>query len=306
MELLVAIGIFVLLLAVFIPYLSAVRETAHRTECENRLGEIGNALRQYAAANHQQYPRVRYDETHNPNGYVSFTGAQDDDPFAANSAVQPNDVTACPWLLVREGYLTNTKVFVCPSTSDDPDLMEGDAHKTVDKLARGNFSLARNLSYSYADPFTNAWNFRFDSDHLPAEYALMADRNPGFGVPPATGSAGAPPGASWPTQPASPAGAIAVPGPARNAPPFQLALGNSRNHGRAGQNVLFAAGDVTFETTPYCGVANDNIYTAVAPSRLEKTDGPVALDRPGFWGRGVGPAYDDDSVLAPSDGEGPK
>ena len=37
---------------------------------------------------------------------------------------------------------------------------------------------------------------------------------------------------------------------------------NSRNHGGLGQNVLYADGHVSFETTPNAGIRRDNLYTA--------------------------------------------
>ncbi len=116
----------------------------------------------------------------------------------------------------------------------------------------------------------------FSTDQLPADYAVMADRNPGYATD----------------------GDDRVLGPARDAGPFQLAKGNSPNHQHAGQNVLHPGGDVSFESTPYCGVANDNIYTAVAPHRLIGTRPP--LDVPGFIGTDIGPAYNYDSYLVPT------
>jgi hypothetical protein len=149
----------------------------------------------------------------------------------------------------------------------------------TDPRLRSNFAGPRNLSYSYASPFSNAWDYQLNSDHMPAEFALMADKNPGF----ATVN-------------------LEVTGPARDAQPFELEKANSLNHQRAGQNVLFAAGYVAFMPTPYCGVGNDNIFTALAPSRLNGEHPP--LDRPGYLGHSVGPAYKYDSYLVPTAGDG--
>jgi type II secretory pathway pseudopilin PulG len=275
-ELLVAIGIIAILFAILIPYVLRSREMSRRTECASRLGQIGVALSQYAKDQgpDSPLPETPYDSVHKPMGYVAFTGPDDPRPFAKDSAVKPNDITASLWLLVRCGYVKDTSLFICPSTSDVPDsLPSGGA------MMRGNFRSPKNLSYSYASPFTDAYDFAFSSDRLPHDFAVLADKNPGYARD-----------------------GDRVLGPARAAPPFELATGNSPNHGSAGQNVLHPAGDVSFEDTPYCGVSRDNIYTAIAPHRLRE-EHPV-LDDPGYQGTDIGPAYNYDSYLVPTAQDG--
>jgi len=285
-ELLVALCVLVVLLAIFVPALRNAREAANRVSCGNNLKRIGDALSEYASDNgtNRNFPRVRYDSINRPAGYCAFTGPDDANPFLANSAVEPNDITASLWLLVRQGYFgkvgAKVGVFVCPSTQDTPDTLTDAVGKAVPVSQRGNFRHAENLSYSYASPFTNAYKFEFGSDALKGGFVLAADKNPGFSM---------------------------VDGkpcfPLHDAKPFDLARGNSRNHGQAGQNVLYADGHVEWVTTSYCGVANDNIYTAVAQHRLEGIH--PQLDQPGFIGHDIGPAYAYDSYLVPTAGEGP-
>src|SRR4051812_34324590 len=102
-ELLVVIVIVVILLSIFVPYVMKLRETARRTQCRDNLRQIFQALQNYAGANGSFLPRV----VHDPNlaGFTAFTGANDANPFAPNSGVRPNDVTASLWLLVRGGYV---------------------------------------------------------------------------------------------------------------------------------------------------------------------------------------------------------
>src|SRR5947209_3366489 len=237
-ELLVVIGIVVILFSIFIPYVSKVRESEHRAQCAENLRTIMTALRTYAGADHGNFPRVIYDPAHNPDGYVAYSGARAPDPFARDTQVRPNDVTASLWLLIRSG-LAKPASFICPSTNDAP---EADAHPEKWK-ERANFSSGWHLSYSYASPFSSAAGYKLN-DYLPSDFALMADKNPG--VTPAGSNVGGP---SW------------------DAPPFQLEQANSLNHRRVGQNVLYTDGHVQFQTTPYCGVGHegerDNIYTAL-------------------------------------------
>lgn len=280
-ELLVVVGILVILAAIFIPYVSKVRESDHRARCSDNLNAIMRALRNYADANHDFYPSVTYDAVHSPNGYVAYTGADSPDPFAKDTRVQPNDVTAALWLLVRQ-RLVKPGVFVCPSTSNtaDPVLIAG-AESRVDQ--RSNFFDGTHLSYSYSSPYSSAPGYQMN-DTRPADFALMADKNPGV-EPPELDN---------------------VMGPAYDAPPFELAKANSNNHGKAGQNVLYADGHVAFQTTAYCGVGTaekrDNIYTALSPIPLAPGNRPPPYTN-GFYGHHIGPSWTNDSYLVPTDDE---
>ena len=54
-----------------------------------------------------------------------------------------------------------------------------------------------------------------------------------------------------------------ITGVASTSSPLLQSRTNSRNHKKAGQNVLFGNGLVDFTTTAYCGFGFDNIYTAL-------------------------------------------
>lgn len=273
-ELLVVIGIAVILLSIFVPYVVTVRETENRARCAENLRTIAAALQSYARNNHGLLPRVIYDPAHHPDGYCAFTGADSLDPFARSSQVKPNDVTASLWLLVRAG-LAQPALFVCPSTSQAPGPGE-----PADWKRRSNFSGQQHLSYSYASPFSSALGYILN-DYLPSDFAVMADKNPGKS-----------------------SGGSDVTAPAYSASPMEMARANSKNHGRGGQNVLYADGHVQFQTTPYCGVGKglerDNIYTALEPKRLLKGQSPPA-ELNGVVGRDIGPAWDHDSYLVPTE-----
>jgi prepilin-type N-terminal cleavage/methylation domain-containing protein/prepilin-type processing-associated H-X9-DG protein len=271
-EFLVAVGIVGIFFAILIPYFLRAREMNRRAECAARMGQIADALWQYAKDQgpNSPLPQAVYDPQRKPAGYTCFTGPDEAHPFARDSAVKPDDITASLFLLVRSGYIKDPAVFICPSTDDRPDTLQpgGAAH-------RGNFRSPNNLSFSYACPFTDAYDFAFSTDRLPGGFALLADKNPGFLCD-----------------------GTKVLGPTRDAPPFQLAKGNSPNHGQAGQNVLYADGHVEFQPSPYVGVGSDNIYTADAPHRLRAEHPP--LDTPGYIGQDIGPAYSYDSYLVPT------
>lgn len=279
-ELLVVLGIVIILLSIFIPYLVSKREESHRISCANHLRQIRDALQAYAMDNDQNLPGVRYDSS--VSGYAAFSGPDENDPFAPQSSVEPNDVTASLWLLVRRGLIRDTRAFVCPSTNDYRDRLTDSSGRITDVQSRSNFRHPSNLSYSYASPFSSAPNYRLNFRWLNAEFVLMADKNPGIsGIN------------------------DDVTLPPYNADALALAKGNSNNHGKAGQNVLYGDGHVDLMRSPYCGISynmpgRDNIYTArAAIATTQPTTAPHYIN--GFCGRDLSPAGPDDSYLVPTD-----
>jgi prepilin-type N-terminal cleavage/methylation domain-containing protein/prepilin-type processing-associated H-X9-DG protein len=281
-ELMIVVAVLGVLVSIFMPVVERTRESDRRARCYENLVRLSAALRDYAAANGHYYPATR--GSPRVAGYTCFTGPDDPSPFAASSAVQPNDVTASLWLLVRL-ELAAPRDFVCPSTDDAPDPLDDGAGQPVSAAQRGNFRSPEHLSYSYACPFSTAPGYRLN-DTRPAEFALIADRNPGASA--------------------------AV--PACDAGPLEMSVANSANHRRSGQNVLYADGHVEFCATPYCGRAGDNIYTAFRRTTgSQPTTGPTSLatalggrpaDARGVTGRDVAPAWEADSYLVPTAADG--
>lgn len=278
-ELFAVLVIVLLLLATFVPYAMAIRESANRTRCVANLGNIGRALGDYQLVNGHSYPRVRFSAVAG-NRWTAFTGADDLDPFASTSAVEPNDVTASLWLLVREG-LAKPEWFICPSGGGQPDeIVDAAGAQTVVKK-RGNFRSQNNLSYGYATPFSSIGDYRL-VDTLPSRFALLADRAPSAGTLYDAAAAGL----------------------RYDASPKSFRRINSTNHRGAGQNVLYADTTVRFEWSPYCGVGTtedknngDNIFSALAAVPLVSVEPPA--NNPGVAGVGIGPAYRYDTVLVP-------
>jgi hypothetical protein len=271
----VLIGILLVLLSIFIPYLLSLRESNRRLECADHLKQILGALQAYSHDNGGAYPKGVYDRSLRPDGYTAFTGADDPDPFidpGGPGSVRRSDVTASLWLLVRGKYVKDPAVFVCPSSDDEPDSITDESGQPVEPGQRGNFRWSNNLSYSYADPYSSAPGYRLN-DTKPSDFVLMADQNPGA------------PAAQY----------------EYNAPSLDLAKANSRNHGGSGQNVLFAYGEVRFIKTPYCGIGQDNIYTARAAS-VALTTQPTTLPNyeRGVVGTQYGPVGNDDTYLVPT------
>ena len=283
LELLVALGIVVILIGIIVPKVSRLREAERRIRCADNLRRLGQALSKYGEDNRQELPRVIYDQAHAPRSFTAFTGPDALSPFTKDSTVAANDVTASLWLLVRGGYISSeyspmSAAFICPSSGDMADPILDNEGIPVAAIRRSNFRDARNLSYSYASPFSDAQGYGLKSDFLEPRFVLLADRNPGR---------------LGPSQD--------VTSPALDAPAMTMRLANSRNHGQAGQNVLYGDIHVEFCTTPYCGVDGDNIYTAQTDRLVMSGEAPPA-DVRGYLSTNIGPAWSTDSYLVPAEG----
>jgi type II secretory pathway pseudopilin PulG len=282
-ELLVLIVIVMLLLSIFIPFVRKVRERDHRVRCQSNLRAISTALHEYAKANQGGFPSVVHDAANHPAGYFAFTGPYAPNPFAGDGRVSANDVTAALWLLIRGGY-AKPEMFICPSSGDYADPLTDPQGKPTAATNRSNFKRARNLSYSYASPFSGVPGYKINEyGYLPPDFPLMADKNPGK------------------------SGGSDVTAPAYNAPPLELAKANSNNHHRAGQSVLYGDTHVEFRQSPYCGFGyydsggvGDNIYTVMARTPLPEQPMPEITVK-GFAGPEYGPAWKADAYLVPTE-----
>ena len=198
----------------------------------------------------------------------SNAGANATDPFAYDGgwpAGKFNNVPSCIFLLLRTEDITS-EALVCPSGTARRELYGGGTHSAQDQSNFTNPVIAATLGYSYADPFPDtgavATGYRLGSSLDPA-FAVAADINPGTSSPD---------GQDQVTS-------VNVHGTAR-----QQRLGNSNNHGKEGQNVLYGDGHVEFVPNCFVGIDRDNIYTSNEGNTL-----------------GVSPLDVNDSFLLPTD-----
>jgi prepilin-type processing-associated H-X9-DG protein len=161
------------------------------------------------------------------------------DPFAGDFF---NDAAAGLFLLARAEVLTAMDVFICPSTDHVVDDLGGNP-----ATGRSNFSdllegygHTPTVSYTYANaypmkPLADAgYALRVGSPVLTSEFAVCADRT------------------LYRCASAYIDGIdnLNDPGP----------KGNSRNHKKAGQNVLYGDGHVSWVDTNRAGHGGENIY----------------------------------------------
>ena len=253
-ELLVVLVLIVIGISFLLPSLNRPRGNSNRVKCASNLRQIGQAILLYSNDNRGAYPRTRASNLEDAPAPIPVwgTAAAATQPFADDGPAE-NDVTAALFLLLRTQDITS-EVFTCPSSDQEKDTYGG---KNAAPIHRSNFTdVKRNLSYSYQNPYpsTAAIGAGFKlNNSIGAEFAVAADKNPGTVgdgdnvlIVTATSSA------------------------------RDMKQGNSRNHDRDGQNILYGDGHVAWESNPFVGVNRDNIYTtadgSIAASSVDAND----------------------------------
>jgi len=302
-ELLVVIAIIATLMAILMPALGKVRRMAQQLVCGTNLKGLGTALFTYAGD---------YEDS-----FVIFGNSATWDSDWMDGIFNPDfnymqpglgaTVSASLFLLVKEADVP-TKSFVCGSS--DQKAYEGENpdpdRNLLDMPDFGNHPY-NHVSYAYQLPYKlkgDATSVARPADASSAPgMAIMADKTPWLDQKLSMNSMDTSPADEeswmslvsridmyWDTT-------VVV-------EKWQISIGNSATHMRAGQNVLFADGHTKFEKNPDCGEQNDNIYSVYS-----RPDGPWNEDdrRQGWCEEESGedatlyPRDDNDSFLVNDD-----
>jgi len=266
-ELLVVLVVIVLAISFFLPVRTSMHGGDNRVKCASNLRQIGQAILLYSNDNKGAYPRTMASAgpDRKPTWGTGAAAANPTDP----TGPADNDVTAALFMLLRTQDITS-EVFTCPSSNTEKDLYGGGDNAPIN---RSNFTdLKKNLSYSYQNPYPSddavKRGFKLDNS-LGAEFAVAADINPGV-----SGSGDN------------------VLNIKPNSSAKEMRSGNTNNHDKDGQNILYGDGHVSWESNPFVGVNRDNIYCPASGTDGSTQFNPILGSSP----------YDaNDSVLLPTD-----
>lgn len=238
-ELLVVIGILSMLLTIMLPNLGTVREWARRTSCMANLAAIGSTILEYDAE-HLAYPATANDEEQAKDGdWVAPDGdnvASDEEQaayalFNRTGGSKRQSPSASMFLLVRGGSL-EPGAFTCPADRKGREYRLPTGTRRVTMTDFGTMvNVSYSVSYLWNDPAANdnKGNVEWPKP-MPSDFALMSDLSPvGITSNPADILTGEKEGNSW-------------------------------NHRRDGQNVLYADKHIKWWGNNRAGAGGDNIF----------------------------------------------
>jgi prepilin-type N-terminal cleavage/methylation domain-containing protein len=255
-ELLVVIAIIAVLLGVLMPSLAKVRNMADRMVCSTRLSDVGKSMMMYAQEHAGKYPTAGTPaSTWSTTGSIAkWDGKDSKEAYGTKNQVT---VTSSLYLLVKYQNM-DTKLFTCEgdkdavrfNPADYPTTTTGTGTGTTTTLSKSMTDYwdfgpnpGKSCSYAYQLPYSN---FPIDSVSTPSS-PILADRNPYLDK-----------NALDYTSDYRIADPCFFNGEYKD-PGFK---GNSAQHERKAQNVLFMDGHVASHAAPNCGFNNDNIYRA--------------------------------------------
>ena len=276
-ELLVVISIIAMLLAILMPALSKVKKIAQRVVCATNLKGLGTAQTVYSQDYDDEYA------LQGQRGKHTWAWATTGFQSGNKDWNKDGDITiaASLYLLVREADVS-PKSFLCGG--GDETEYEGQNTKDLDIVQLWDFgggaddtggSPYEHVSYAYHMPYGEEGGknpFSADGSTKSASFAVMADKNPYFDPKISELGKGDADSKTW-TEHVARMQNYYLQNSKYSESDWEVKIANSASHARDGQNVVFADGHASFETTTDVGVENDAIYVPRGGSGDE--DAPI-------------------------------
>jgi prepilin-type N-terminal cleavage/methylation domain-containing protein len=254
-ELLVVVAIIALLISILLPSLGRAKELANRVYCAANLRGAGQSLYIYAYENNNTLPVTMppaqaYQWTNGFAGAQATSYTSGDQLALAMPARRPGSPIASMWILTLYNQAP-AKMFVCKSDR----AIAGPAQRVNSSgMLFDNFQDEFQVSYSIVYPWSGggvspAWRYASSS----SSQALMSDMAP-----------------------------LSGDGNKNTLAPRGSGAANSANHEDKGQNVSYADNHVDWQTNPYNGDTQDNLFTVgpvnsqVPVNNLNALPGPPA------------------------------
>ncbi len=232
--------VFLLIIGLIIPAMNRPRQIAPRVVCGTNLLGIGKAMLIYANDYEDELPQAGYPGSTWVAGLPGWKGPTRLQAYGR----PPGQVTVSSSLYLLVKYVeVGPKQFVCKYDSGTTEFKPAEyGVRDKDLIDLWDFgpNPSKHCSYSYHAAYNSPFALNVASSQ--PGMAIAADRNP------------------WIDTPAAKARDFSLFKWDGNTQ--QQKAGNAITYKGEGQNVLFLDSHVSFEKFPFCGVMDDNIYTA--------------------------------------------
>jgi hypothetical protein len=240
-EVIVIVFICLFVTAVVIPAGNKSSSIAFRTVCADNLSGLGKAMLIYANDYDDEFPRAGGRSTVWSSQIPNWMAENRYEAYGIDGRGEGGEATISSslYLLVKYAEVA-PKSFICPGDEGTTEFRLADyevAGKDLNELWDFGPEPYNHCSYAYHMPYgLHALNVSREPG-----LAVLADRNP------------------WMDSPAGAAKDFRLFNP--EGPREAVKAGNAIAHEEEGQNVLFLDSHVSFETSSFCGINDDNIYT---------------------------------------------
>ncbi len=264
LDVVVAIVIIIVLLAIFMPLFNRVEKHPPGQVCGVNLKGLGTAMIVYANDYDDNFPELPGEGPWAKELGFDYATTRPEFGRGGEQAQTGRPISASWYLLVRETDVS-PKSFVCPSSSQVPFGGENPQSLDITELWDFGGNPYKHVSYSMHNPYG-----KFPADGTrSAAFAVAGDMSPWFldGDIVSPGKNGEGPqliGDDWSIN--------------AQVEKMQIQAANSSYHDHEGQNVVYGDGHRSYEKRSDVGVRHDGIYTYQSGGDIRIGKNPTGRD----------------------------